>query len=114
MTPGDLPNAWRSRAEELRPYAPAAAEAFLRAAAELEAALREAADAALTLTEASRESGYSARRLRELVAEGQVPNAGRKHAPRIRRADLPRKAKKTNGGDYDAWADAAALLEKME
>jgi hypothetical protein len=111
----ELAAAWRARAGELRPYAPAAAEAFERAAAELEGALREAAEEPLTLAEASAESGYSERRLRELVAAGEIPQAGRKHAPRIRRADLPRRpggAGPGSAGGYDPEADAAALFSR--
>jgi hypothetical protein len=115
MIPAELPATWRSRADELRPYAPGAAEAFARAAAELDAAMAEAADAPLTLAEAVAESGYSERRLRELLSEGAIPNAGRKHRPRIRRADLPRKAgagKAEPSNGYDPDADAAALLAR--
>ncbi len=46
----------------------------------------------LNLQEAARESGYSADHLGRLVREGRISNAGRPNAPRIRRADLPRKA----------------------
>lgn len=110
----DLPSAWRARATELRALAlEPVARAFETAAAELEAAEAEQADELLTLAEASTESGYSTRRLRELVAAGQVENAGRRGAPRIRRADLPRKATKSNAGGYDAQADAQALLGKL-
>ncbi len=56
------------------------------------AALSQAdAEAVLTLHAAERESGYSADHLGRLVREGRMPNAGRPHAPRIRRRDLPRK-----------------------
>jgi hypothetical protein len=114
MTPIDLAASWRARAEQLRPYAPAAAEAFERAAAELEGALREASDEPLTLAEASAESGYSERRLRELVAAGEIPQAGRKHAPRIRRGDLPRRpGGGKDAGSYDPESDAASLLGKL-
>jgi hypothetical protein len=37
-------------------------------------------------------SGYSADYLGRMLRSGSIPNAGRPHAPRIRRADLPRKA----------------------
>ena len=114
MRPADLPTTWRSRADELEPYAPPVAQAFRRAAEELGEALREAADVELTLSEAARESGYSPRRIRELVAEGRLVNCGRKHAPRIRRADLPRKPRPNgDGGRYDVDADAASLLGKL-
>jgi len=49
-------------------------------------------DETLNLQQASQESGYSADHLGRLVREGKIPNAGRPNAPRIRRADLPRKA----------------------
>jgi hypothetical protein len=45
----------------------------------------------LTLKQAARESGLSAEHLGRLVREGTIPNAGRWHAPRILRRDLPRK-----------------------
>jgi hypothetical protein len=112
MTPAELPQTWRDRAAQLRRWAGAegAAIAWEAAAAELDATMREAADAPLTLAEGARESNYSERRLRELVAEGAIPNAGRKGAPRIRRGDLPRRPGKAASTDYDAHADAARLL----
>jgi hypothetical protein len=112
MIPAELPATWRSRADELRPYAPAAAEAFARAADELAAAMAEAADTPLTLAEAAEESGYSERRLRELLAAGDVPNAGRKHRPRVRRGDLPRRPRKASSNGYDAGEDAARLMAR--
>lgn len=115
MTPDRLPESWRSRAAELERYSPPAAEAFRAAADELEEALRERAGERLTLQEAAEESGYSTRRLRELLAEGTIPQAGRKGAPRIRRGDLPIKpgAAPATGYDYDVEADADALAGKV-
>jgi hypothetical protein len=108
--PVDLPSTWRTRAAELERYAPAAAEAFRVAAAELEEDRRKAADEELTLGEAARESGYSERRLRELIAEKKLPNVGRKHAPRLRRADVPRRATKGGGG----WDPAGHVHDILE
>lgn len=110
--PAALPDTWRARADELARYAAPAAEAFRMAAAELEAALRVAADESLTLAEAAAESGYSTRRLRELLADGEIPQAGRKGSPRIRRADLPRRAGRPSGG-YDPAADAASIAARI-
>jgi hypothetical protein len=110
MTPG-LPAKWRARAAELERFAPPAAEAFRVAADELEAERREAAGEALTLSEAARESGYAARTLRQMVAEGKLPNAGRKNAPRITRADLPRRPGARSNG-RDAGEDAARLMAR--
>lgn len=117
MTSADLlPESWRSRAADLERYAPPAAEAFREAADELEVALREAAHETLTLREAAAESGYSKRRLRELIADGTIPQAGKKGAPRIRRADLPVRpgaAGKPAGGGYDINEDADALAGRV-
>jgi hypothetical protein len=115
MIPADLTAAWRDRAAELRRYgAEPQAVTLEAAAAELEGALRESADEPLTLAVAAEESGYSERRLRELVAEGAIPQAGRKHAPRIRRGDLPRRAGAgKDAGSYDPVTDAASLLGKL-
>lgn len=108
--PDVLPAAWRNRAAELERFAPPAAEAFRAAAQELEDALRAESDELLTLTEAAAESGYSARRLREMVAAGAIPQSGRKGAPRIRRGDLPRRAAPPRSQGYDPQEDAARIL----
>jgi hypothetical protein len=120
MTPiavvlAELPALWRFQADGLQAYAPPAAVAFRRAADELEAALSNAADEELTLTQASRESNYSTRQLRSLLRNGSITDAGRRGAPRVRRGDLPRKAKpKHPGATYDAALDAAQLLRAMK
>lgn len=117
MSPAALPDTWRERAADLRRWAAAegAARALEAAADELEGALRAAADETLTLTQASRESGYSARRLRELIADGTIPQAGRKGAPRIRRGDLPVRPGHTGSaaGGYDPAEDARQLVQMM-
>ena len=68
------------------------AKAFEEAAADLENALRAGDSQLLNLTQAAKQSGYSARYLGELVRRGTIPNAGKPKAPKIRGADLPRKA----------------------
>jgi len=95
---GDLSACWRALAATLRPYVPAAALAYDRAAEALDGALEAEQDARLTLREAARESGFSADHLGRLVREGRIPNAGRAHAPRIRRADLPRRSPLPSAG----------------
>lgn len=87
-----LPTRWMERADGLATYAPGVATAIRDCANELTLALAEARDEPLTLPQAAKESGYSTDHLAKLVRAGQVPNAGRKHAPRIKRGDLPRKA----------------------
>ncbi len=91
MTLTSLARTWYGRADDLAPFAPAAAEAFRRAAQELDVALREAGDELLTLEQASASSGYSPDHLSRQLREGRIPNAGTKHRPRIRRADVPKK-----------------------
>lgn len=106
----DLAAAWLARAAELEAYAPPAAEAFRRASAELLAAIDQADHEALTLEEAALASGFSRDHLRHLVAGGQIPNAGKRGAPRIRRRDLPRKPSSTSS--YDPNADALQLVNR--
>ena len=48
-------------------------------------------DEALTLAEAAEIAGYSYSRMEGLVRVGELPNAGEKGRPRVRRRDLPRK-----------------------
>lgn len=45
----------------------------------------------LSLTQAAQYSGYSEDHIGRLIRSGALPNVGRKHRPRVRRADLPRK-----------------------
>lgn len=107
-----LVETWREDAERLRTYGDArGAELLETVAGQLDAAMREAADEVLTLEEAAKASGYSKRRLRELVAEGKVPNAGEKGRPRLLRRDLPVKpGKRRPSTGYDASEHARAIL----
>jgi hypothetical protein len=117
------PSELRMRAASLRLWAAdeGAAKVYDQVADELEEILRRQADHALTLAEASRETGYSDEHLGRLVRTGKIANAGRKNAPRIRRGDLPHKARKLRDGPqiaghrtkrYDPDADARSLLSR--
>ena len=91
-TTTDLAASWSVEADSLERWGDDRGAAILRrCASELNSAAREHEDEAMTITEAAAESGYSADHLRSLVASGEIPNAGRKGSPRIRRGDLPRK-----------------------
>ena len=87
----ELEGFWLARAKELDPYNAGAAHAYRTAAADLSAARRALADEVLTLDEAAEASGYSKDHLERLIRDGKIPNAGRLHAPRIRRHDVPRR-----------------------
>ncbi|MDQ2668459.1 MAG: hypothetical protein M3Z05_21065 [Gemmatimonadota bacterium] len=104
-----LPGLWRAEADRLERFASPASTAFREAALQLEAALRAEQDELLTLAAAALASGHSVDHLRHLVASGAIPQAGRKGAPRIRRADLPRKPGKGAASTYDVNADARRL-----
>jgi hypothetical protein len=91
--PGDLPSLWRARAAFLEQYGdPASARLWRLAAAELEQAVQRLGEETLTLVQAAAVSGYTADHLGQLIRRGTIPNAGRQHAPRIRRGDLPMKS----------------------
>lgn len=88
-----LADSWREEADRLRERYGADRLARLSEvhARELEKLLNLGLDEELTLAEAAEVSGYSKSHLRHLVSDGEIPNAGRKGRPRIRRADLPMK-----------------------
>lgn len=88
-----LAEAWRQEGERLRERYEALGLAKLcdTHAAELEEAIGRRLDEELTLTQAAAESGYSKPHLRRLIRDREIPNAGRKGRPRIRRGDLPLK-----------------------
>jgi len=95
--PGDLPAVWRERAETVRKYGdPNSGRLWDVAATELELAMEEVASETVSLRDAARETGYTADHLGALIKCGQIPNAGRKGAPRIYRHALP--PKKQPGG----------------
>ena len=110
----ELPAQWRAAADQLRRYAAADHAQLLEVCAdELDTAIRTGAEAVLTLAQASTESGFTADHLARQIRTGRIPNAGRLHAPRIRRADLPCKCHRVANGvtaRYDPAADARSLL----
>ena len=116
-SPGDLPTQWRQRAQLLREWGsdPHTARLWEMAAGELDHALGAGGDEALCLVEAAEESGYSADYLGSLIRRGKIPNAGRKHSPKIRRFHLPTK-KSTKPGRPPTTTDEIAdtrALKKM-
>ncbi len=94
ILPGDLPALWKARAATLSTYGdPNSARLWNIAANELERAMESSAAETLTVADAARISGYSAAYIGSLIKREKIPNAGRTHAPRIRRQDLPPKKK---------------------
>ena len=92
MILSELVSRWTDEASALERWGDARGATILRTCAtELDVAAREHEEAPLTIQQAVEESGYSADHLRALVTSGEIPNAGRKGSPRIRRRDLPRK-----------------------
>lgn len=109
--PEALGTSWRNRATELRRYGAEQQALTLEIAAdELDRALRAVKEEVLTLRAAAETSGYSERRIREMIADGTIPQAGRRGAPRVRRGDLP--TRRRNPGTYDPEQDAAAILAR--
>ena len=110
LLPADLPAQWREAANEIRVHNAGSAAAFELCAVQLEEGLKTAENDVLTLADAARESGYHADSLRHMVASGQLPNAGKRGSPRIRRGDLPRRAPRQTASAYDPTADALRLV----
>lgn len=89
--------------------ADAPAKTMEACSAELEAELRAWLDERLTLEDAAAESGYSYSSLQKRVASSEIPNAGDKGSPRIRRKDLPYKPRSSP----DDGIAAEALLRRL-
>ena len=89
-TPDLLPALWRQQAHQYEGDGMTqAARLLLRVSDELTAALVATGGVLVSLNEAARRSGYSAEHIGRLVRLGTLQNYGRKHAPRVRLADLP-------------------------
>jgi hypothetical protein len=86
--------------------------------AELESAVRSRDDELLTLPAAASVSGYTVDHLARLIRQGKLPNAGRKHAPRICRRDVPPKSR--DGASvrtrhrYNTDTDARSLMHRLQ
>lgn len=110
---------WLARRDELRRLRALVDGAELCDAllTELDALLRDAANQTLSLQQAAAESGYSPDHLGRLLRGGKLTNAGRPHAPRIRRGDLPLKPpRRIASGSalaYDPAADARSLASRL-
>jgi hypothetical protein len=63
--------------------------------ADLQRALDASAAEHVALSVASAESGYSVDHLRRLLREGRLDNVGTPRRPQVRRADLPRKHRRS-------------------
>lgn len=112
--PGALPTVWRQRAAYLEQFGdPTSARLWKLAAVELEHALKAFGDEPLTLVDAAQLSGYTADHLGWLVKTKKIPNAGRKHAPRIRRTDLPMKSSTPSGRPSHPTADTDRVVTNI-
>jgi hypothetical protein len=110
MTLVELRQHWLAEAAHLRPFNGGAAHAFEQCARELEELERTTENEVLTLEQAAKVSGYHADSLRHKIAAGELPNAGRKGAPRVRRKDLPRRVHGASQSGYDPLSDALRLV----
>ncbi|MDQ3605086.1 MAG: hypothetical protein M3418_02695, partial [Gemmatimonadota bacterium] len=72
---------------------------------ELERALEGTADELLSLKRAAAESGYTVDHIGRILRHQPTLNKGRKHAPRIRRGDLPKKRTASGTGLASAAAE---------
>lgn len=94
MGPQEFIGKWTNEAEAMRQRGVLVSGALLveEILRDFDAVTRGRANELLTLADGAAESGYSAEYLGAMIRQGKIQNAGRPHAPRIRRQDLPRKA----------------------
>ena len=118
MTPTEFVAKWTTEADAMQRRGVMVNGAGLLAEvlADFKTVQASQAQAVLSLPEAASRSGYTAEHLGRMVREGRISNAGRKGAPRILAADLPRKppALVPSGSQtYDPSADARTLLNRQ-
>jgi hypothetical protein len=121
VTDAEIAEKWQRKLaemEELDAYPSGAAlcRLFLR---DLDLVRAAKDERLLSLREAAVESGYHVDSLSRLVRQGRIPNAGRKHRPRVRPKDLPRRPKpesiaKPSAAVYDPVADARSLASRRK
>lgn len=119
LIPSDLLTRWIKRRDELQKLNASVDGAILcnEVLDDLESLAQSESERTLTLAEASDMSGYSTDHLSRLLREGKIPNIGRKGAPRIRLADLPRRPRKPlasrESRAYDPDADARSIRSRL-
>jgi hypothetical protein len=106
IDPSDLLNRWQADEECLEAYgAREAAEALRRCRSDLSTWWRERQLDLLTLEEASAYSGLASGTIGNKLRAGEIPNAGDKHRPRVRRCDLPARPPGPSGVPHLDLAD---------
>lgn len=93
MTALEFRQKWEARREEWSRLGISALAGPLLAEvlADLDSVARDEGTELLTLTQAAIRSGYRVDTVGRMVRSGKLANLGRKNAPRVRAADLPRK-----------------------
>lgn len=106
-----LARRWREDAKSLRLRGADSQAVVLESCVrELEEHDRHASLEELTLDEAATESGYTYTTIQKMLATGRLLNVGRRHRPRVRRGDLPKKGRlrDANQGEPDLVAQVLA------
>ena len=107
-----LAERWLCAAETLESaFDERGAALYRHLAAELQEALRESEGELLTLSQAAAESGYSESRIRHLVSDGTIPQAGERGRPRVRRGDLP--SKRTKAIELTSESEVDAIVRHL-
>ena len=110
----ELASKWEKDAQLLAQYGSSQQADLLRnCSRQLFETISSENDVLLTLAVAASITGYSPDHLGKLVRQGTVKNYGRKHSPKLRLADLPKKPTTVVGGNsskYDVDADARSTL----
>lgn len=117
MTVAELIARWEARCIELRELRATVDGATIceQAIADLRSLSTLQASEVLGLRTAAERSGYSVEHLGRLIRTGKLKNVGRKHAPRLRAQDLPRRVQQvaaTQSAAYDSASDARSLRSR--
>ena len=98
IDPGDLLKRWHDDEERFRAYGQdPIADVIQRCRSELAEWWRERQFDVLTIEEASAYSGLAPGTIGNKIRAGEIPNAGDKHRPRVRRFNLPARAPGPSG-----------------
>lgn len=92
------------------------ARIYRRVAADIRHAIEAADHEVLTLAQAAEVVGCSRDTVRRAVADGRIPNAGRKYAPRVHRGELGiigKRPTRPKPGALDIEDDARRLAVRM-
>jgi hypothetical protein len=110
----ELITRWQDEAAVMEKYGDARGASIVRLmVGELRAAMDAQEEELLSAREAAKRTGYHEDTIGRWLADGTIPNQGKRNRPLVRAGDLPRKPSRSRVARSSPAPDADALLQRI-